>query len=158
MNNTPKPRTWSELRKRRERAGSANNTSRHSISVHTAIDLDCEPAIHTFENFKLLRETYEELRKIPTPMFRDWIACCQEHISHDIIGNTPQENKENNDVANAFREFSESYEILASDSSLDEDVRTQQIQLALLHLLRSILIKPTNLAKTLLTCSIGPIE
>jgi len=157
-----KPRTWSELKKRRERSGSANNSPRHSNSFHLVTDsshlgLD-EPLIHTFENFQILRKTFTNLRTLPTPMYRDWIACCQKHISDDIVGNTPQENNENHEVAIAFKEFSEEYEAFMKDSSIDEDVRIQQIQLSLLNLLRRLLTKPTNLAKAILKNSISESE
>jgi hypothetical protein len=88
-------------------------------------------------------------------MYRDWIACCQKHISDDIVGNTPQENNENHEVALAFKEFSEEYEAFVKDSSIDEDVRAQQIQLSLLNLLRRLLTRPTNLAKSILNNSIS---
>lgn len=156
-----KPRTWTELRKRRERSGSANNSPSHHNSFHLTTDLKDigtdDSLIHTFEHFQILRKTFTNLRTLPTPMYRDWIACCQKHISDDIIGNTPQENNENHHVAFVFKDFSEEYEAFMKDSSIDEDVRTQQIQLSLLNLLRKLLTKPTNLAKNILKNSISEV-
>lgn len=157
-----KPRSWSELKVRRDRSGSANNSPRQTNSFHLVTDtnqlgLD-DPIIQTFDNFQLLRKTFTDLRTIPTPMYRDWIACCQKHISDDIVGNTPQENHENHQVSNAFKDFNEEYEAFMKDSSIDEDVRIQQIQLSLLNLLRRLLTKPTNLAKSILKNSISESE
>ena len=153
-----KPRSWSELRKRRDRADSGNIHSQHSKSFHliteTTQDIIGEPVIRTFPNFQILRKTFTNLRTLPNPMYRDWIACCQRHISDDIVGNTPQENNENHEVALAFKEFSEEYEAFMGDSSIDEDVRSQQIQISLLNLLRRLLTRPTNLAKAILKNSI----
>ena len=153
-----KPRTWTELRKRRERAGSSS-TAPHINSFHLIAEspqgnLD-ESVIHTFPSFQILRKTFTNLRTLPTPMYRDWIACCQKHISDDIVGNTPQENNENHEVAASFKDFSEDYETFMGDSSIDEDVRSQQIQISLLNLLRRLLTKPTNLTKAILKNSIG---
>ena len=156
-----KPRTWTELRKRRERAGSNGNVphinSFHLITESPQCNLD-ETVIHTFPNFQLLRKTFTNLRTLPTPMYRDWIACSQRHISDDIVGNTPQENNENHEVATAFKDFSEEYEAFMRDSSIDEDVRSQQIQILLLNLLRRLLTRPTNLAKAILRNSIGECD
>lgn len=157
-----KPRTWSELKKRRERAGSASNSPQHANSFHLMPEHlqihTGDPLIHSFPNFQLLRKTFANLRTLPTPMYRDWIACCQKHISDDIVGNTPQENQENHEVASAFKEFNEEYETLMKDSSIDEDVRSQQIQISLLNLLRKLLTRPTNLAKAILKHSTEEAE
>jgi hypothetical protein len=161
-----KPRTWSELKTKRERAGSENSSPQHANSFHliptihntSYSNTSGEALIHSFPNFQLLRRTFTNLRTLPTPMYQDWIACCQRHISDDIVGNTPQENKENHNVASAFATFVEEYETLIKDSTIDEDVRSQQIQLSLLKLLRTLLTKPTNLAKTILKQSIGELE
>ena len=157
-----KPRSWSELKNRRERASSNHGTPKHSTSFHlTQTDSfndtikHIDPIIHSFDNFQLLRKTYANLCKLPTQMYRDWIACCQEYISQDIIGNTPQENRENHEVASAFREFEEAYDTLIKDSTIDEEVRSQQVQISLLHLLRSLLSNPNNLTKTILSKSIN---
>jgi hypothetical protein len=150
-----KPRTWSELKNKRERAGSGSLD--HTNSFHLVPDTQeiKEPVIRSFKNFQLLRNTYANLCKLPTPMYRDWIACCREFIFKDVVGNTPQENQENHEVSVAFRDFQETYEALMNDSTIDEDVRSQQVQLSLLHLLRTLLSKPNNLSKTILRESIS---
>lgn len=150
--NTNKVRTWSELKaSKRDRSNSGSPThSFHLIPGTHSIGESHDPLIHSFDHFQILRKTYANLRTLPTPMYRDWIACCQDHISHDIVGNTPEENRENHQVATAFHEFQEVYETLVKDSSIDEEMRSQQIQLALLNLLRTLLSKPTRLGNSLL--------
>lgn len=112
--------------------------------------IEHEHVIQDFKGFRYLREIYENLKRLPTLLYRDWICCCKVHLEHDIVGNTPEENFTNTIVSKAFFEFEELYESLMKDSSIDEEVRSQQIHKALLGLLRSLLSKPSHLAITIL--------
>lgn len=160
-----KPRTWTELKKRHSRvtrSGSPGHSTsfrliRDGSGVNPAeLQLLDDPVIRSFENFQFLRKAFSNLCTLPLPMYADWIACCQAEISEDIIGNTPTENRENHEVATAFASFEEDYNAIMSDDSMNEHLQTHQVQLSLLHLLRTLLsqVPPHRLAMNILNKSI----
>lgn len=155
-----KPRSWIEIRKRRDRADSGSITTSSSLHLTSTTpslaraDTDTH-TIKDFSNFHTLRHIFEQLRSLPTPLYGDWITCCQQFIRDDIIGNTPGENEENERVFSFFAHFSEIYESLMNDSSIDEDTRSQQIQLALLELLRLLITKTSRLGPKILELSVS---
>jgi hypothetical protein len=158
--NSTKPRSWIELRKRRERAesGTISTSSSLRLVADTSSSVSTEAdtvLIKDFTNFHTLRHVFEQLRSLPTPLYGDWITCCQQYIRDDIIGNTPDENQENEKVFSFFSHFSEIYDALMKDSSIDEDTRSQQIQLALLELLRLLITKTARLGPKILELTLS---
>jgi len=152
-----KPRSWAEIQKRRSRGQSsesplgATSSSQGSVRLVTEESfIENEHAIRDFKGFRHLREIYADLKSLPILMYRDWILCCKVFLEKDIVGNTPEENFTNTIVSRSFLEFEDIYETLMKDSSIDEDVRRQQIHKALLVLLRSLLSKPSHLSTTIL--------
>lgn len=155
-----KPRSWIEIRKRRERAESGTISTASSLRLvadtPTSVSTDADTIlIKDFPNFHTLRHVFEHLRSLPTPLYGDWITCCQQYIRDDIIGNTPDENQENERVFSYFSHFAEIYDSLMKDSSIDEDTRSQQIQLSLLELIRLLITKTARLGPKILELSLS---
>lgn len=144
----------------RRGTSSRRDTNESPLHTHTnsfrlvAVDgagPDTVDSIRDFESFKRLRKVYRNLCELPDTLFADWITCCTDHISKDVDGkNTQEENQQNVRIGALFDHFQERY-TAAFENESDHEKRHEEINDALLELLRSLLGKPCRLADELLT-------